>query len=198
MDGSKGRPKMTAGVDLGDKYSYPCASSTHRAARLWRRVCSAHHPGSFQAALLLRAPSAYSHRGWNPLAVGEQGARGVQSGGTCGQCKEAEANLCQQAKDRRDRRLKNLARLARLDPKLLYPLKHRGEESQAHMALIRSREALVSCRTQLINPGYAQRSSPSGPACPSARPEAFTTKRQSTSLRRSCRLLGPSWSRSAR
>ena len=26
----------------------------------------------------------------------------------------------------------NLARLARLDPKLLYPLKHRGEEAQAH------------------------------------------------------------------
>jgi len=45
----------------------------------------------------------------------------------------------------------NLARLARLDPKLLYPLKHRGEESQAHMAIIRSREALVSCRTQLVN-----------------------------------------------
>ncbi len=45
----------------------------------------------------------------------------------------------------------NLARLARVDPKLLYPLKHRGEDSQAHMALIRSRQALVSCRTQLVN-----------------------------------------------
>jgi len=45
----------------------------------------------------------------------------------------------------------NLARLARLDPKLLYPLKHRGEEAQAHMALIRSREALVGTRTQLVN-----------------------------------------------
>ena len=45
----------------------------------------------------------------------------------------------------------NLARLARLDPKLLYPFKHRGEDSQAHLALIRSREALVSCRTQLVN-----------------------------------------------
>jgi transposase len=33
----------------------------------------------------------------------------------------------------------------------LYPLKHRGEESQAHMALIRSCEALVRCRTQLVN-----------------------------------------------
>jgi len=45
----------------------------------------------------------------------------------------------------------NLARLARLEPKLLYPLKDRGEEGQAHMAIIRSREALVSCRTQLVN-----------------------------------------------
>ena len=45
----------------------------------------------------------------------------------------------------------NLARLARLDPKLLYPLKHRSEDSQAHMAIIRSREALVGSRTQLVN-----------------------------------------------
>jgi transposase len=45
----------------------------------------------------------------------------------------------------------NLARLARVDPRLLYPLKHRGEDSQAHLTIIRSREALVSCRTQLVN-----------------------------------------------
>jgi transposase len=45
----------------------------------------------------------------------------------------------------------NLARLARLDPKLLFPLKHRGEECQAHLALIRSRQALVGTRTQLVN-----------------------------------------------
>jgi len=45
----------------------------------------------------------------------------------------------------------NLARLARLDPKPLYPLKHRGEECQAHLAIIRSRQGLVSCRTQLVN-----------------------------------------------
>ena len=38
-----------------------------------------------------------------------------------------------------------------MDPKLLYPLKYRGEESQAHIALIRSRQALVDCRTQLVN-----------------------------------------------
>jgi transposase len=45
----------------------------------------------------------------------------------------------------------NLARLARLDPRPLYPVAHRGEDAQAHMAMIRSRQALVDCRTQLVN-----------------------------------------------
>ena len=78
----------------------------------------------------------------------------------------------------------NLARLARLDPKLLYPVKHRGEQSQAHMALIRSRQALVASRTQLVNHVPKGRSSPSGAACPSALPGASTTRRPSTSPRR--------------
>jgi hypothetical protein len=33
MDVSKEHPLMTAGLDLGDKYSYPCASSTNTAVR---------------------------------------------------------------------------------------------------------------------------------------------------------------------
>ena len=77
----------------------------------------------------------------------------------------------------------NLARLARLDPKLLYPVRHRGEDSQAHMAMIRSRQALVDCRTQLVNHVPKERSSPSGPACPSARPRASTRGQPSTSPR---------------
>ena len=44
-----------------------------------------------------------------------------------------------------------LARLARVDPELLYPIEHRGEQSQTHLALIHSRDALVRSRTQLIN-----------------------------------------------
>ena len=36
-----------------------------------------------------------------------------------------------------------LARLVRLDPKLLSPIKHRGESSQCHLALLHSRDALV-------------------------------------------------------
>jgi transposase len=44
-----------------------------------------------------------------------------------------------------------LVRLARLDQKLLAPIKHRGEACQAHLALLRSRDALVSARTKLVN-----------------------------------------------
>jgi transposase len=44
-----------------------------------------------------------------------------------------------------------LARLARLDPKLLSPIKHRGEASQCHLALVHSRDALVETRTKLVN-----------------------------------------------
>lgn len=44
-----------------------------------------------------------------------------------------------------------LARIARLDPKLLAPVEHRGEAAQKDLALLRSRDALVSARTQLVN-----------------------------------------------
>jgi transposase len=44
-----------------------------------------------------------------------------------------------------------LARLARLDPALLSPIHHRSPQAQADLAVLRSRDALVRCRTLLIN-----------------------------------------------
>jgi transposase len=44
-----------------------------------------------------------------------------------------------------------LARLARVDPKLLAPIRHRGPEAQADLAVIRARAELVDARTKLIN-----------------------------------------------
>ena len=44
-----------------------------------------------------------------------------------------------------------LARVARLDPELLKPIRHRGEEAQRHLAVIRARDAVVGARTALIN-----------------------------------------------
>ena len=51
--------------------------------------------------------------------------------------------------DRMDAR--QLARLARVDPQLLAPIRHRGEQAQADLAVIRGRAELVEARTGLIN-----------------------------------------------
>jgi len=43
-----------------------------------------------------------------------------------------------------------LARLARVDPKLLSPIRHRGERAQAALAVVRSRHELVGARSALV------------------------------------------------
>jgi transposase len=44
-----------------------------------------------------------------------------------------------------------LARLARADPQLLSPIRHRSQEAQADLAVIRARAAVVEVRTKLVN-----------------------------------------------
>ena len=44
-----------------------------------------------------------------------------------------------------------LARLGRFDPELLAPIRHRSEQSQHDLAVVRARDALVRTRTLLIN-----------------------------------------------
>ena len=58
MDGSKGQPKTTAGLDIGDKYSYPCASSIRTVARLWRKVGCAPPPRHSDDASSASGPCA--------------------------------------------------------------------------------------------------------------------------------------------
>jgi transposase len=57
------------------------------------------------------------------------------------------------ASDRKNDRLdaRMLARLGRADVELLAPIQHRGAKTQADLAVIRGRDALVAARTQLIN-----------------------------------------------
>lgn len=44
-----------------------------------------------------------------------------------------------------------LARIARTDPTLLHPIRHRGGNAQAHLAIVKARDCLVATRTKLIN-----------------------------------------------
>jgi transposase len=60
-----------------------------------------------------------------------------------------------------------LARLGRIDARLLSPIRHRGEPAQRDLVRIRSRDALVRARTQLINAarGLAKALGDRLPAC---------------------------------
>ena len=195
MDVSKEHPHMTAGLDLGDKYSYLCLIDQHSG-----EVIEEGRLGTTPEALRRRFASEQPMR----IAI-EAGTHSPWVSRVLEECdhevlvaNSRKLRLIYANKRKTDEiDAENLARLARLDPKLLYPLKHRGEDSQAQMALIRSCQALVGCRRQLVN-HVRGRSSPSEEGCPSARPGASTRMRPSTSPRHSGRLLGPSWSRSAR
>src|SRR5687767_4373689 len=186
MDGSKGRPKITAGVDLGDKYSYLCLIDT-QSGEIMEEGRLRTTPEALRRRFTSERPlriaiETGTHSPWVSRLLEECGHEVLVANAR--KLRLIYAN--KQKTDEVD--AENLARLARLDPKLLYPLKHRGEESQAHMAIIRSRQALVDCRTQLVNHVPKERSNPSEAGCPSARREASTTRPQSTSPQRSGQL----------
>jgi transposase len=150
MNASNEQPKMTAGLDIGDKYSYLCLIDQHSGEvmeegrlrttpeALRRRFASEQPP-------MRIAIEAGTHSPWVSRVLEECGHEVLVANAR-------KLRLIYANKRKTDEvDAENLARLARLDPKLLYPLKHRGEDSQAHMALIRSRQALVGARTQLVN-----------------------------------------------
>jgi transposase len=148
-DGSTEQPKMTAGLDLGDKYSYLCLIDT-LSGEVIEEGRLRTTPEAFRRRFASEQPmriaiEAGTHSPWVSRLL-EECAHEVLVANS------RKLRLIYTNKRKTDEiDAENLARLARVDPKLLYPLKHRGEESQAHMAIVRSREALVSCRTQLVN-----------------------------------------------
>ena len=149
MDGSKEHPHMTAGLDLGDKYSYLCLIDTENGEVM-------------EEGRLRTTPEAFRRRfaSERPLRIAiEAGTHSPWASRVLEECGHVvlvanarKTRLIYSNKRKTDEvDAETLARLARVDPKLLYPLKHRGEESQAHMAIIRSRQTLIGCRTQLVN-----------------------------------------------
>ena len=148
-DGSKDRSNMTAGLDIGDKHFYLCLIDTESGevmeeGRLRTTPEAIRRRFSSEQPMRI-AIEAGTHSPWVSRLLEECGHEVLVANAR--KLRLIYAN--RRKSDEID--AENLARLARVDPKLLYPLKHRSEESQAHMALIRSREALVSCRTQLVN-----------------------------------------------
>jgi transposase len=149
MDVSREQPKTTAGLDIGDKYSYLCLIDTGSGEVIEEgrlRTTPEAIRRRFASERPLRiAIETGTHSPWVSRLLEECGHEVLVANAR-------RLRLIYSNKRKTDEiDAENLARLARLDPKLLYPVRHRGEQSQAHMALIRSRQALVDCRTQLVN-----------------------------------------------
>jgi len=146
---NKEQPKVTAGLDLGDKYSHLCLLDTVSGevieeGRL-RTTAETLEPRFAACEPMRIAIEVGTHSPWVCRLLERCGHEVLVANAR-------KLRLIYSSKHKTDRLdAENLARLARLDPQLLYPLKHRGEQSQAHLALLRSREALVGARTQLIN-----------------------------------------------
>ena len=149
MDGSRCEPKMTAGLDIGDKYSYLCLID-QESGEVVEEGRLRTNPEAFRRRFASEQPmriaiEAGTHSPWVSRLLEECGHEVLVANAR-------KLRLIYANKRKTDEMdAENLARLARLDPKLLYPLKHRGQECQAHMAIVHSREALVGTRTQLVN-----------------------------------------------
>jgi transposase len=149
MDGSSNHLQMTAGLDLGDKYSYVCLIDTDGGEAIEEgrlRTTPETLRRRFASEQPMRiAIEAGTHSPWASRVLEECGHEVLVAN-------PRRTRLIYASRRKTDEvDAESLARLARVDPKLLYPLKHRDEDSQAHMAIIRSRQALVGCRTQLVN-----------------------------------------------
>jgi transposase len=149
MDGSSQQPQMTAGLDLGDKYSHLCLID-QQSGEVMEEGRLRTTPEAFRRRFASEQPlriaiEAGTHSPWVSRLLEECGHEMLVANAR-------KLRLIYANKRKTDEvDAENLARLARLDPKLLYPVRHRGEGAQAHMAMIRSRQALIGSRTQLVN-----------------------------------------------
>ena len=148
-DVSKAQPKMTAGLDLGDKYSYLCLIDTESGEVIEEvrlRTTPEDLRRRFEPAQQLHiAIEVGTHSPWVSRILEECGHEVLVANAR-------KVRLIYGNKRKTDKLdAEKLARLARADPQLLYPIEHRSEDSQVHRALIHSREVLVRSRTQLIN-----------------------------------------------
>jgi transposase len=150
VDGSRDEPQTTAGLDIGDKYSYLCLID-QESGEVMEEGRLRTTPEAFRRRFASERPpmriaiETGTHSPWVSRVLEECGHEVLVANAR--KVRLIYAN--RRKTDEID--AENLARLARLDPKLLYPVEHRGEDSQAHMAIIRARQALIGCRTQLVN-----------------------------------------------
>jgi transposase len=141
-------PKVTIGLDLGDRQSTYCALTATG------RVAARGHVPTDRAGLTewlrpyRRARvilEVGTHSPWVSRLVSELGRIPVVANAR----KVKAVTASTRKSDAVD--AETLARLGRLDPQLLAPIHHRGLTAQVDLGQLRARDALVRARTLLIN-----------------------------------------------
>jgi len=142
------KPELTVGLDLGDKSSRYCI--LNRDGELMEegkvRSTEAGLRKQFGDEPRMRIGlETGTHSPWVKRLLTELGHEVIVAN-----ARKVRAITANESKnDRNDAEI--LARLAACDPKLLFPIQHRGVEKQQDLNLIRTRAALVRARTMLIN-----------------------------------------------
>ena len=141
-------PEVTIGVDVGDRVSHICILNADGDVR--ERTKTATTPKGFRKffAGFAHARVAYevgAHSPWITLVLESLGCETIVSNAR----KAIMGSKTDRKNDSND--AESLARVARLDPKLLWPIQHRGPEAQADRALLHARDQLVRTRTALVN-----------------------------------------------
>ena len=137
------------GIDLGDKYHYYCtldaaSGEVVNEGRVRCTEAALKHLFSTMAPALI-AMETGTHSPWVSRLLAQLGHEVL-----VGNARKLRAIYTDKQKsDQRDAEM--LARMARMDPKLLSPIRHRGQQAQADLAVLRSRDSAVAARTKLIN-----------------------------------------------
>ncbi len=139
---------MTIGIDLGDRKSHICVLDTTGEVVEESQISTT--PKALRARFEGLAPTRIAlevggHSAWVSELLGELGHEVIVANAR-------KLRMIFQSDSKNDRLdAEQLARVARLDPKLLYPIEHRDRSARADLAVMRSRDALVSTRTRLVN-----------------------------------------------
>ena len=147
-DCSKSHRRLTIGVDLGDRYSVTCVLDPDGEVLSVDRLRTAKPAFRDYFGELPRSRvviEAGSQSGWVSREIERLGHEVIVAN-------PRKLRLIYENDNKSDKvDAEYLARIGRLDPKLLHPVKHRGEAAQIDLATIRARAAVVRQRSALIS-----------------------------------------------
>jgi len=140
--------KLTIGLDLGDGWSFYCVLDEAGQIIVEQKLPTTPEAMKQTFGKMPRSLTALetgTHSPWVSRVLSELGHEVIVAHAQ----KVESITKSNRKDDRHDAR--TLARLARFDPELLGPVRHRSEQAQLHLTLIRARAELVSARTALVN-----------------------------------------------